>query len=228
MFRPRQGLGGSSTGNWLGLVFIWDDLQAPNQCASYTQDISSDPNTAYNQGRTAGLNAYTKLNALGRDEYPSAIYLDIEYYNSGNVGCRNIVNSYIKGWTEFLRATPADKSGVYSSSGGAIKGMVDGQCWTGGGLPGANVGWCPDAIWMARYNNQATVWGDATIPDGLWFGHARMHQYVGGHDETWNGMIFNIDSDCNLAPVAGGLSSHDPNAEAQTMEAIRAAHPNCP
>ena len=31
----------------------------------------------------------------------------------------------------------------------------------------------------------------------------RIHQYQGGHNETWNGVTFNIDSNFEDGPVAG-------------------------
>jgi hypothetical protein len=33
------------------------------------------------------------------------------------------------------------------------------------------------------------------MPVGMWPGHHRIHQYRGGHHETWGGATINIDHD---------------------------------
>jgi RimJ/RimL family protein N-acetyltransferase len=60
----------------------------------------------------------------------------------------------------------------------------------------------PDAVWLARWNGNPSVFGDPSLPDTYWSNHQRIHQYAGGHDETWGGTTFNIDNDAEDAPLA--------------------------
>jgi hypothetical protein len=46
------------------------------------------------------------------------------------------------------------------------------------------------------------VFGIAGLADSKWANQQRIHQYQGGHDETWNGVTFNIDSNYEDGPVA--------------------------
>ena len=40
-----------------------------------------------------------------------------------------------------------------------------------------------------------SVFGDPYVSDALWTNHQRIHQYRGGHKETWGGVTINIDND---------------------------------
>ena len=54
----------------------------------------------------------------------------------------------------------------------------------------------PDQIWVARWSGDPGRINDPKHTylraDG-WMPHARVHQYQGGHDETWGGVRINID-----------------------------------
>jgi hypothetical protein len=58
-----------------------------------------------------------------------------------------------------------------------------------------------DAIWFANWDNRFAVFGDPFFSDSVWPNHQRLHQYVGGHNETWGGVTINIDSNAVDGPV---------------------------
>ena len=62
----------------------------------------------------------------------------------------------------------------------------------------------PDAAWIANWNGVEGVFGDPYVNDSLWANHQRVHQYKGGHKETWGGVTINIDSNYVDGPVLGG------------------------
>ena len=62
-----------------------------------------------------------------------------------------------------------------------------------------------DAIWIAAWNNVPNVFGfgpPCAVSDSLWTFHRRIHQYRGGHDETYGGTTINIDSNAVDGPTA--------------------------
>ena len=46
----------------------------------------------------------------------------------------------------------------------------------------------PDAGWIANWNGVESVFGDPYVSDSVWANHQRVHQYKGGHKETWGGV----------------------------------------
>ena len=67
----------------------------------------------------------------------------------------------------------------------------------------------PDDLWFANWNGQANT-TDPYVPTSGWTQHQRIHQYRGGHDETYGGVTINIDNNYvdgatvgTAAPVAG-------------------------
>ena len=74
-------------------------------------------------------------------------------------------------------------SGVYGSAASTIRDIA---------ALGASI---PDAAWIANWNGVEAVFGDPHVSDALWANHQRVHQYKGGHNETWGGVTLNIDND---------------------------------
>ena len=68
----------------------------------------------------------------------------------------------------------------------------------------------PDDVWIANWNGQASVFGDQYVSDSLWADHQRVHQYKGGHKETWGGVTINIDSDYVDGAVVGPVVATPP------------------
>ena len=174
-----------------GWLFIptWVGPQAP--CSSLGTRMSYDLATAYSQGVTQAFLARNVAKNLGltlSDLSGSVIYYDVEYY-TGDQACRDAVKSFISGWVGELRAT-GDQSGVYGAPCGQSLSDF------------AQVANVPDMIWLAwwqggGYDPNASVFGfnACGLNDGLWVNHQRLRQYVGGHNEAWGGVTFNIDSD---------------------------------
>ena len=174
-----------------GWLFIptWVGPQAP--CNNLGTQMSFDPPTAYNQGVTEAFLARNVAKNLGltlSDLSGTVIYYDIEYY-LGDQACRDAVKAFISGWSGQLRAT-GDKAGVY--------GAPCGQSLSDFALI-PNV---PDLVWIAwwryaGYDPSASVLGfnNCGFGDSLWTNMQRLRQYAGGHDESWGGPTFNIDSD---------------------------------
>ena len=72
----------------------------------------------------------------------------------------------------------------------------------------------PDDAWIANWNGQASVFGDQYVSDSLWADHQRVHQYKGGHKETWGGVTINIDSDYVDGAVVGPVVADAASAAA--------------
>jgi photosystem II stability/assembly factor-like uncharacterized protein len=197
-----------------GWSFIptWVGPQA--SCSGYSSRMSSDANTAYNQGVNEANAAIAVASNLGltlADQSGTIIYYDLENYDTTNSGCRNAAKSFISGWTNQLQAR-ANKAGVYGSScGSAINDF-------------ATLGSNPDAVWPAnwllpaQYRSNATVWGVACLIDDHWYDHQRIRQYAGGHNETWGGIALTIDSNVIDGPVATLSSSPDLQISNETIE----------
>ena len=60
-----------------------------------------------------------------------------------------------------------------------------------------------NAVWIAAWNNTPNIFGfGPALPDNLWAFHQRIHQYRGGHNETWGGITLNIDTNAVDGPLA--------------------------
>ena len=68
----------------------------------------------------------------------------------------------------------------------------------------------PDVIWIANWNGVEGVFGDPYVSDSLWPNHQRVHQYKGGHNETWGGVTINIDSNYVDGAVVGNAGPPPP------------------
>jgi hypothetical protein len=110
--------------------------------------------------------------------------------------------AYLEAWTEKLHAL-GYSSGVYTSSASGVADLVD-QIGTGYTLP--------DDIWFANWNGRADT-SDPYIPANAWANSQRIHQYRGGHDETYGGVTINIDNnyvDGATVGVGGPAGTDDP------------------
>ncbi|WP_143231190.1 DUF1906 domain-containing protein [Actinosynnema sp. ALI-1.44] len=156
-------------------------LQAP--CTGYKYRLEPDQGKARAQGRDAAADAITQASRLGMDP-GTVIYNDMEAYNIGDVPCSAAVMAFLSGWSDQLRER-GYRSGVYSSAGSGISDLVrnhDNRAYSR-----------PDHVWFAWWNGQANVDGGRFLPGDRWAGQ-RIHQYLGGHDESYNGVAINIDS----------------------------------
>jgi photosystem II stability/assembly factor-like uncharacterized protein len=180
------------TASWVTSIFgqgwrlipTWVGPQAP--CSTFTSKISTNTTTAFNQGVNEAASAISAANALGLST--SIVYYDMENYNSGDATCKAAVNSFINGWVQRMHSS-SFLAGVYGSATNANSG------W-------ATIANVPNNVWIALWNGVASTTGLSPLPDSLWSNSQRIHQYAGGHNETWGGITFNIDNDIENGRVA--------------------------
>jgi len=150
--------------------------------------ISPDPTANYATARAQGrTEARTTVRAARRLGIPAAstLWYDIEHF-TGGTRCRDSALSFLSAWTRKLHAL-GYASGVYSSASSGIRLLDDAQYLT----PGRYA--MPDQVWIADWNGNADVESDYVRPES-WMPHKRIHQYLGGHDETYGGVTINIDT----------------------------------
>jgi uncharacterized protein YraI len=142
---------------------------------------TSDANDAVAQARALGLRT------------GSALYADVEHYDRSNTNCIVAVRRYVSAWTKTLHAN-GYLAGVYVHQDSGLRDLS--------GVYDLTKYARPDAVWMARWDNNPALTGWPTAPDTQWANHQRAKQYRGDHNETWGGVTINIDSDSLDAPVA--------------------------
>jgi hypothetical protein len=177
-----------STG-W-NLLPLYVGLQAP--CVAQAGLALINPSTATADGSAAAGDAVARATAFGLLA-GSPIYFDMEGYNTNSPACTKAVQSFVAGWVAGLRGR-GYLAGVYGSAASTIRDL----------LPSAgNPQTGPDAVWIADWNGQTSVFGDPYVADTYWPSHQRIHQYRGGHQETYAEVTVNIDSNTVDGPVVG-------------------------
>jgi len=172
------------------LIPIFKGRQPP--CGGKPADLKIVPAAAAPEGTWAAGSAAEQAMTLGMIE-GSAIYYDMEAYTTGNASCRNAVLTFLSAWTselhrrgyvagvyENLNLGASDLAGVYNSASYAR----------------------PDALWIARYDQDPALAGWARIPDSRWAAHQRARQFRADVSETHGGVTLSIDADHFDAPVA--------------------------
>ncbi len=182
------------------LIPTYVGLQA--SCSDYPNRI--DPAQAPVQGAAAADDAIVQLNALGLGA-GNPVYFDMEAYSYTNATCLQATRAFLGAWTQRLHDR-GYVSGIYSSSNALAATVFDGTS-KADRVPTAAMP-APDALWFARWPADSKTQpgdptlSDAAIPDQYFADHQRIHQYRGGHQETWGGVTVNIDNDSVDAPVA--------------------------
>jgi Domain of unknown function (DUF1906) len=178
------------------LLPLYVGLQAP--CVSNTslRRISSTATTATNEGADAADDAAGKASGFGLPA-GSPIYFDLEGYKIGVATCTKAVQSFVAGWVNRLRFD-GFVPGVYGSAASTVRDVS---------VLGAAT---PDAIWIANWNGVEDVFGDPYVSDSIWANHQRVHQYRGGHKETWGGVSINIDNNYVDGVVVTGTPAQPP------------------
>jgi hypothetical protein len=163
------------------LLPIYVGLQAP--CGLYAK---MDPATAGAQGIAAGddaANQATQL-ALGAG---SPVFLDLEPFADNDSACDATVITFVDAWIAQLHRR-GFTAGVYVGTYTGARVMVAANA-----RPGATP---LDFLWLANWNGRNTAYyADPVVADSLWSPSRRVHQFAGGHDETWGGAAINIDND---------------------------------
>lgn len=186
----------SAIGLGWSLMPLYVGLQAPCVSQKGLAHISSTASTALAQGKAAADDAAAQAEVLGLPA-GSPVYNDLEGYRLGNATCTRAVQSFVTGWVQELHARGM-VAGLYGSAGSTIRDVS--------ALPGD----LPDAVWIADWNGVEGVFGDPYVSDSLWVNHQRIHQYKGGHDETYGGVTINIDSNVVDSTVVGGTAPPPP------------------
>jgi Domain of unknown function (DUF1906) len=168
-----------TTAGW-HIIPTYVGLQATTSSCSSCAKMTTV--AAATQGMAAAEDAVTEATAIGIGT-GSPIYFDMESY-SPTASATKAVLTFLEAWTDKLHEL-GYTSGVYSSSGSGIVDLA-GQLGTGYSLP--------DDLWIANWNNaENTI--DPVVPATGWANHQRIHQFRGGHDDTYGGVTINIDSD---------------------------------
>ena len=173
------------------LIATYVGLQAPhNECGC----AAISPSRASAEGAAAASDAVNRASAVGIGP-GNPIYFDMENYAPGGSNSSAVLN-FLAAWTAGLHAA-GYKSGVYSNADSGIGDLVAAK---GSGFIE------PDDIWMAEWNGQRNV-ASPYVPGGDWNAH-RLHQYEGGHNQTFGGVTINIDSDyLNGETASAGIAS---------------------
>jgi Domain of unknown function (DUF1906) len=176
------------TPNWVAaqtaagwhLIPTYVGMQAPTSSCSSCAKLSASQATT--QGTAAAEDAVEEavVVAIGPG---SPIYFDMESYSRTSSASAATL-AFLAAWTNKLHAL-GYLSGVYSSSASGIADLA--EQW-GTGYP------VPDDLWIANWNGAENTL-DPEVPAGAWTPHRRLHQYRGGHNETYGGVTINIDND---------------------------------
>ncbi len=151
--------------------------------------INPDPTTNYEKARKQGHAEAAKTvraaQALGIAA-KSTLWYDLEAFDTSGTRCRESAISFLSAWTNKMH-TLGYVSGVYSSAASGIKMLDDANAYT----PGKYA--MPDQIWIADWNGRADIFS-SYVRATSWMPHQRVHQYLGGHNETYGGVTINVDS----------------------------------
>jgi len=169
---------------------IWVGPQAP--CTGIDGAVTINPAQAAAQGQAEAASAVAAAQSFGYGT-GSPIYFDMEGYDSSDTACAQAVLTFLGGWTRGLHAA-GYLSGVYSSAGSGITDLASEY--------GSQSYPRPDDVWIADWTGDPVL-TDPYLPNADWPGHHRLHQYYGGHDETWGGATVNVDNDVINGAVAG-------------------------
>ncbi len=157
----------------------------------YLQQVRINPNPgnrygkARRQGRQEAVKTVARAQQLGLAN-GSTLWYDLEAFDIRPTHCRESALSFLSAWTNKLHKLDY-VSGVYSSAASGVTMLDDAMT----NRPGRYA--MPDQIWIADWNGRADTHSDYVRPTS-WSDHQRVHQYRGGHNETWGGVTINIDS----------------------------------
>jgi len=176
-------------------VPIWAGSQDP--CYTHGGTLfSSNTSTAYLQGGDEARSAVIQLNALGMSPSIAGndeIAYDMEAF-SGTPTCslatgEAAAEAFIKGWDNYLEASPNVVAGVYGSCSGSNL-----STFTGSPPPNFIWGAC-----TAGGSNTAVM---TNVPAGDWVNNQRLKQYVLNTSGNFGGVALSpIDIDNADGPI---------------------------
>jgi hypothetical protein len=173
------------------LIPTYVGLQAPTSSCSSCAKLTSIQAAA--QGTASALDAVEEAGAVAMGP-GSPIYFDMESYSQTSSATAATL-AFLEAWTNKLHAL-GYLSGVYSSSASGIEDLGR-QIGTGYVLP--------DHIWTANWNGEEDT-ADPVLPSSAWAPHRRIHQYRGGHNESYGGVSINIDNNYVDAATVGSAT----------------------
>jgi hypothetical protein len=204
------------TATWVGeqvaagwhLIPTYVGLQAPTSSCGSCALLSSSTSKAAAQGVEAASDAVAKAQGVGIGP-GSPIYFDMEAYTRTSSASAATL-AFLSAWTVKLHSL-GYTSGAYSSSSSGIAdlGRAIGSAYT-----------LPDDIWTANWNGARNTL-DPYLPSGAWVSHQRIHQYLGGHNETYGLTTINIDDDYVDGATVG--SSTRPSLPPLTVRHVKPA-----
>ncbi len=164
---------------------IYPGLQS--SCVLASGDAVITTSKAAAQGRAAADDAASEAAGLGIPK-GTPLNFDMEAYAPA---CDSQVTTFLGAWDAELHAR-GYHAGVYESftNIGAL-------------VRAANSITEPDVIYYADWDGKATT-ASSYMPSAMWTNHQRIHQYRGGHLETFGGATINIDSDQLDVDLGGG------------------------
>jgi hypothetical protein len=181
------------------LIPTYVGLQAPTSSCSSCAKLSSSHPTP--EGEEEAVDAVAQASAIGIGP-GSPIYFDMESY-SPTSSASSATLAFLAAWTDKLHSLGYE-SGVYSSG---ASGIADLSAQVGKAYS------LPDNLWFANWNGQASA-TDSYVSADAWTDHQRIHQYRGGHDESYGGVTINIDNNYVDAATVGSAtpigSNEDP------------------
>lgn len=189
------------------LIPTYVGLQAPTSACSSCAKLSASQATA--QGAAAAVDAVEEANEVAMGP-GSPIYFDMESYSRTSSATAATL-AFLEAWTDKLHAL-GYVSGVYSSSASGIADL-GAQVGTGYDLP--------DHLWIANWNGSTST-SDPVVPSSAWTPHQRIHQYKGGHNETYGGVTINIDND-SVDGATVGEATLPPTPEDNPIGALELA-----
>ncbi|HEY3952651.1 MAG TPA: DUF1906 domain-containing protein [Streptosporangiaceae bacterium] len=178
---------------------IWVGPQAP--CSTIPGAVLINPAKAAAQGKAQAAAAVSTAAGFGYGK-GTPVYFDMEGYSTSASGCSQAVLAFLAGWTKGLHAA-GYTSGVYSSAASGVADLASQY-----GKSGYTE---PDDIWIADWTGDPVL-TDPYVPAADWPGQHRLHQYYGGHNETWGGATVNVDNNVADGAVAGLSSAARPSA----------------
>ncbi|MFE5214460.1 MULTISPECIES: glycoside hydrolase domain-containing protein [unclassified Streptomyces] len=178
----------SVSGQGWKLIPLYVGAQPPCQSGANPEKLTAS--TAASLGAKDAADAVAKAAALGM-KAGSAIYLDMEAYDSTNTSCNDAVLTYVRAFGKGLRAKTY-RFGYYGFSSSSAKAIATAKDRTD--LPGN--------LWYALWDKKNTTTTDWPWGATLFTGHSRGHQYMVNSKETHGGVTFTVDRDAWDAPVA--------------------------
>ncbi|MGV9317748.1 glycoside hydrolase domain-containing protein [Streptomyces sp. NPDC003660] len=170
------------------LIPLYVGAQPPCQKSANPEKMTTA--NAASLGATDAKDAVAKASALGM-KAGSAVYLDMEPYDTANKACNDAVLTYVRSFSKTLRAK-VYRAGYYGFTSSSAKAVATAADKTD--LPGN--------LWYALWDGQDTTTADWPWNPKQFTDHSRAHQYMVNSKETRGGYTITVDRDAWDAPVA--------------------------